>query len=297
MANVNCKACEDVKSVAPTLACEGFSDEMCTSLQNDTGLSADGGNNDCTDLDNLNDCLIGNEDANVELYEVCDWKKFMHEFIPNLWTMLKAIICAICGIWTNIHNLWNKVNCVYDGIVNLINKLDATTQGTAFVRYYRDQGSGVGETYDLIEGQSHTIDIYMDASGTSSGSQPADRDYIVQIANCTNMLHFHIGAVNVTYYASDDTRSIDVIRQHQAQHAAVRPTESSDVNYNSFSWTTSGSVLVRKGKHVKVDSIVEHASAIDGSSDDPVYRLHQFVLTWIPINIDSSIDPDDILDC
>ena len=121
MANVNCQACEDLREVAPSLACGGFTDDMCTSLQNDTGLTASSGNNDCTDLDNMNDCLIGNEDANVELFEVCDWKKFMHEFIPNLWTMLKAIICAICGIWTNIHNLWklaNRIDCIVDYLMN-----------------------------------------------------------------------------------------------------------------------------------------------------------------------------------
>lgn len=126
MANVNCQACEDLREVAPSLACGGFTDDMCTSLQNDTGLTASSGNNDCTDLDNMNDCLIGNEDANVELFEVCDWKKFMHEFIPNLWTMLKAIICAICGIWTNIHNLWTKVNALEDKQGDMCDIIGAT---------------------------------------------------------------------------------------------------------------------------------------------------------------------------
>lgn len=30
----------------------------------------------------------------------------MKQFIPNLWTMFKAIICAICGIWSNIDKIW-----------------------------------------------------------------------------------------------------------------------------------------------------------------------------------------------
>lgn len=143
MANVNCQACEDLREVAPSLACGGFTDDMCTSLQNDTGLTASSGNNDCTDLDNMNDCLIGNEDANVELFEVCDWKKFMHEFIPNLWTMLKAIICAICGIWTNIHNLWTKVNkhdCILDHIT--------TAQSFAVTEDYIRYAPGVSKNPD-----------------------------------------------------------------------------------------------------------------------------------------------------
>jgi len=75
-------------------------------MKNDTGLVASSGHNDCEDLTDMNDCLIGNEDAELEKYDTCDWKKFMHRFIPNLWTLQSAIICAICGIWTNIHNLW-----------------------------------------------------------------------------------------------------------------------------------------------------------------------------------------------
>lgn len=290
MAQVNCEACNDLRENAPGLLVNGLDDEMCTSLTNDTGLNPTDERNDCDDLHDMNDCLVGNMAAEVDAYEVCDWKPFMKKFIPNLWTTLKGIICSICGAWEQIH-------CLRKYMHNLIVSLNASTQGTAFVRYFRDQGSGVGETYDLIEGQSHTINIYMDAHGTQSGSQVADRDYIVTIANCTNMLHFHEGAVNVTYYASDDTRPIADIRQSQAQHAAVRPTNSSDANFASFSWTTSGSVLVRKGKYIKVDSIVEHAQGITGDSNDPIYRLHQFVLTWIPINIDSSLDESEIMNC
>lgn len=109
MAEINCSACEELRQEAPQLACNGFDDSMCTSLQNDTGLVASSGHNDCTDLNNLNDCLIGNQEAEVDLYEVCDWKEFMKQFIPNLWTTLKAMICAICGVWTNIHSLWTKL--------------------------------------------------------------------------------------------------------------------------------------------------------------------------------------------
>lgn len=106
MANVNCEACEALKQEVPELVANGFDDTMCASLQNDTGLKPSVGHNDCTDLENLNDCLIGNMAEELEDYDTCDWKEFMRNFIPNLWTNLKAIGCAICGIWTNIHNLW-----------------------------------------------------------------------------------------------------------------------------------------------------------------------------------------------
>lgn len=123
MATMNCEACDELRQVDPNLIVNGLGDTECTSLGNDTGLSPSSGNNDCTDLNNLNDCLVGNMETEVEAYDVCDWKTFMKNFIPNVWTTFKAIICAICGIWTNIHNLWTKVNkhdCelehMYDGV-------------------------------------------------------------------------------------------------------------------------------------------------------------------------------------
>ncbi len=122
--NYNCAACDELKSDAPSLICNGLDEDMCTSLQNDTGLNPSSGNNDCEDLNNLNDCLIGNMEAETELYSTCDWKDFMKQFIPNLWTTLKAIICAVCGIWTNIHNLWTKVNKHDDDLDNLCTLID-----------------------------------------------------------------------------------------------------------------------------------------------------------------------------
>lgn len=146
MANVSCSACEDLRQTDPNLIVNGFTDTECTSLQNDTGLSPSSGHDDCTDLNNLNDCLVGNEATEVESYDVCDWKTFMKKFIPNVWTVLKGIICAICGLWTNIHSIWEKIaeliahiNAVsYVGILTLyrtsqlIDTSNASKQALAF---------------------------------------------------------------------------------------------------------------------------------------------------------------------
>lgn len=120
MAELNCNACESLRQEAPEFVVNGLTDDMCTSLGNDTGLIPTSGNNDCTDLDNLNDCLVGNMAAEIESYDVCDWKEFMRNFVPNVWTTLKAQICAICGMWTNIHDLWtnvNKLNCMVNYMI------------------------------------------------------------------------------------------------------------------------------------------------------------------------------------
>ena len=109
MAELNCTACEDLREEVPQLIVDGFDSTMCTSLKNDTGLKSSSGHNDCTDLDTMNDCLIGNMETEIDRYDTCEWKPFTKKFIDNIWTMGKAMICAICGLWTNVHSLWTTI--------------------------------------------------------------------------------------------------------------------------------------------------------------------------------------------
>lgn len=109
MANTNCNACTDLKNEVPTLITDGFDNSMCSSLKNDTGLKTSSGHNDCTDLDNMNDCLVGNMDTELDGYDACTWKDYMHKFVPNVWTVFKSIICAVCGLWSNVHSLWATI--------------------------------------------------------------------------------------------------------------------------------------------------------------------------------------------
>lgn len=110
MADLNCSACEDLKQNSYDFVANGVTDEVCASLKNDSGFSPKNNHDDCTDLDLANDCLIGNMEEEVDKYEYCDWQDFAKLFIGNLYTMLKSFICSMCGIWTNIHNLWTVVN-------------------------------------------------------------------------------------------------------------------------------------------------------------------------------------------
>lgn len=108
MAKPNCSACDDLREFSPNLIVNGLGDTECTSLANDTGLNPSSGHNDCDDLHDLNDCLVGNLEPEIDAYDVCDWKEFTRKFIENVWTTLKGIICAICGLWTNVHELQAK---------------------------------------------------------------------------------------------------------------------------------------------------------------------------------------------
>lgn len=110
MADVDyCEACTELKENVPDLVVNGWNDDYCTTMQNDEGLGV--GNNDCTDLHNMADCFIGSLADEAEITDECDWREYMAEkFVPNLWTTIKAMICAICGIWTQIWLLWEQVN-------------------------------------------------------------------------------------------------------------------------------------------------------------------------------------------
>lgn len=115
MAEVNCSACQEIRETSPEFIVNGLTDDICTSLQNDTGLNPADDHNDCEDLNNLNDCLVGNYATEVEAYDVCDWKEFMRNFIPNLWTTIKGVICSICGIWKAVHRLECLVDFLFQG--------------------------------------------------------------------------------------------------------------------------------------------------------------------------------------
>lgn len=115
MANFSCEACDSIRQTDPSLLINGITDTECASLKNNTGLVPSSGHEDEEDLHNLNDCLVGNMATEVDSFDVCDWKTFMKKFIPNLWTTLKAIICAISGLWT-------KVDCNTDSINSFDNE-------------------------------------------------------------------------------------------------------------------------------------------------------------------------------
>lgn len=114
MARTNCDACNDLEVNAPEFTLNGVTDKVCTSLKNNTGLDASNGNDNCADLEDANDCLIGNMADEVEAYDVCDWKDYIRKFVPNVYNVLKAMICSMCGLWTNVTKLW----CYVNNIVN-----------------------------------------------------------------------------------------------------------------------------------------------------------------------------------
>lgn len=167
---IDCEACQDFKEYAPEYIQNGLSDAMCTSLQNDTGLKPNKGHTDCEDLNTINDCTIGAMDDRIETFEACEWREYMHEFVQNLYNLLKSIICAICGIWTNIHALWRAVNTINTQSERIECLINYMNNGFSF---------NVGETFDTTK--SHMVageGVSVIERGSSTGSTDVYLQYI-----------------------------------------------------------------------------------------------------------------------
>ena len=134
----NCQACNELSEKNPEFLELGVTDAACTSLKNDTGFKPSNNHNDCTDLNHANDCLIGNMDEELKLHGVCDWKKFMRRLIPNMHQTLKAMICAVCGMWTNVHSLQAEVDRLKCLVSALFDGMAVTFKENDFI-----EGTGV----------------------------------------------------------------------------------------------------------------------------------------------------------
>ena len=109
MAENSCDACEKLREQNPEFTVNGITDDMCESLGENKGLKPSLNHDDCEDLNDINDCLFGNMDEDVDIYDDCKWKDFARDLASNLWNMFKGLICTICGIWTQINNLWESL--------------------------------------------------------------------------------------------------------------------------------------------------------------------------------------------
>lgn len=101
MSELNCGACADLRENAPEFVASGVTENVADSLMNNTGFNPNLSvlHDNCTDLNNANDCLIGLMPKEIEGYDNCDWKVFMKKFLSNLYEVLKAILASMCGLW------------------------------------------------------------------------------------------------------------------------------------------------------------------------------------------------------
>ncbi|MBL1227963.1 hypothetical protein IW492_01805 [Enterococcus sp. BWB1-3] len=96
-----CLACENLKEYAPNFVVNGITEKECSSLHNNMGLNPELAvlHENCEDLNDMLDCLIGALQEKLPSYDVCDWKEYTDELMSNIYNLQKAIICSECGLW------------------------------------------------------------------------------------------------------------------------------------------------------------------------------------------------------
>ena len=133
-----CSACNKLKEQNSEFVLHGVTDAICQSLANNTGITASLGHDDCEDLKDIVECLMGQMIDAVDSYDVCDWDEYMKKFSTNTKTTLDALVCSECGQWTNIDDLWNEIGKIWteiSDIRNEINSIKNTIQGFASQNY------------------------------------------------------------------------------------------------------------------------------------------------------------------
>lgn len=148
----NCDACSDLQENSADFVQNGVTNAVCTSLKNDTGFNPSSDNDNCDDLNNANDCLIGNMEDEIDAYDVCDWKEYMANFVHNVWNVIKAMICSMCGLWTNVHKHECEITHVYDG--NNLEVGEDSSDGS-----YIKAGGGVSYKFDAPSDGSRQSDV------------------------------------------------------------------------------------------------------------------------------------------
>lgn len=115
-----CKTCEDLQQYSPDFLANGVTDEMCSNLESNTGLMNKGREN-CTDLHNANDCLIGGIAEKATSYNPCEPNKMIEDLAKNTMHVIDMLICSDCGQWNEIKKIWDEIQKIWDAIEELQN--------------------------------------------------------------------------------------------------------------------------------------------------------------------------------
>ena len=138
----HCTACEELKRNAPHFILNGITERECESLQNDTGLSGGGEwyqsggggdegepafqditrlnnelsvlRNNCDDLNDMLDCLVGALHEELPAYDVCNIKDYIDKLMTNLYNLQKAIICSKCGQWAKLWEFDDQIRLLWE---------------------------------------------------------------------------------------------------------------------------------------------------------------------------------------
>lgn len=112
MSEINCGACSELREYAPDFATNGVTESVADSLENNTGFNPNLEvlHENCQDLNNANDCLIGMPRRDIEGYDNCDWKEFIKNILGNIYEVNKALIASECGQWDRLESMCAILN-------------------------------------------------------------------------------------------------------------------------------------------------------------------------------------------
>lgn len=190
-------ACNTLCEEAPEFMAQGVTENVCDSLKNNTGLNPalDVLKDNEEALKEALDCLIGQMPGKAETYENCQWQEFMQVFFPNLYNMLKAMICSDAGAWANGGG---DCDCgvlalAVQGIEDEIGSgtLDTTAQTLI---------GAINELKGINDGTEQTIELDIPNTNANIASTTSATIYLTRIGKI--VICQYVGVINPTAAAT-----------------------------------------------------------------------------------------------
>lgn len=132
-----CSACDSLKATSSNFIQKGVTDTICANLKANQGFENKGHNN-CTDMHDMNDCLLGGLLEKIDTVDACDTKEAIKDLEKNLISIMDVMICSDCGQWEEIEKLWAEIQKIWNAIRDLQGKVGKL------------EGS-VGDMYSAVE--------------------------------------------------------------------------------------------------------------------------------------------------
>lgn len=321
-----CDACYELEEGASNFIENGVTTSIANRLKNDKGFSSDSGvDTDCEALNLANDCLIGGMEDELENYDVCDIKTWLKESWANLHGVLKAMIMAICGLWTKIH-------CILSGLNTLLTQLSKSDNFAGEVHYLNAVGAGVTGIKTPENLRQYIVPTITDTATqrasfsitstpvydeddpsilkgykhVGSGNQfkfPADG---VAIVGCCAVLYSpyqNDPSNRIVFYTSASSSSTDPIPDHTGSNMSALVAsrglhlgfDLDNCTVSTFSMPLCTAIPVSKGSYLRC-YVSAHGEVADADAGDVM--VHQIFCMFIP-NFTSALDVDDDLfaDC
>lgn len=320
MAEVSCEACEILEEQAISFLDNGVTTSIANRLKDDKGFSSSADvNTDCEALNNANDCLIYGMVDDLEKYDVCDIKTWLSRAWDNLYSVLKAMIMAICG-------LWSKVHCILSGLNTLLTQLSKTDSFAGEVHYLNAVGAGVTGIKTAENLRQYIVPTITDTASqrsdfsivstpvydenqvlvgykhVGSGSQfkfPADG---VAIVGCCAVLYSpyqNDPSNRVVFYTSSSANSTDPIPDHTgtgmnaliASRGLHLGFDFDNCTVSTFSMPLCTAIPVTKDSYLRCFVSANHDVTSENAGD---VMIHQIFCMFIP-NFSSALNVDQDL--